>query len=130
LSPLHAVHLSDAVLQMGVVPTHALGSPAVHCSHLSSVVSQTDVVPVQRMGSPAVHWTHAPLARSHAGNVVVGHAFVAAVPLSPLHATHVPGCWQTGLFAPHCVESLHCTHVSVFVLQNGVPPLHCASAMH
>lgn len=80
LSPLHAAHVPVAVLQIGLVPTHADVLEDVHWTHLFVVVLHTEVVPVQSVELPAVHCTHAPVVRLQAGNAAAGHAAELAVP--------------------------------------------------
>jgi hypothetical protein len=107
LSPLQATHTPAAVSQIGFEPTQALASCAVHSAHLLVVVLHTPLLPTQRTESCAVHSTHAPLARLHAGDVAVGHADEAAVPLSPLQATHAPAALQTGVPPAQLADVLH-----------------------
>jgi hypothetical protein len=131
LSVVHATHVPAAVLQIGFVPTHAPVLPAVHSTHVFVVRLHTLVAPWHRFVLPALHWTHAPVVRLHAGEVVVGHAADAAVPLSPLQATQVPPAPQTGLRPPQFALVLHSTHLFAFVSQNGLlVPVHCASLVH
>ena len=49
----------------------------------------------------------------HAGNVVDGHSFALALPLSPSHGTHVQTSEQTGLFGSlvQFAEIWHSTQV-------------------
>jgi hypothetical protein len=135
-SPLHPTQRPEAVSQTGVVPTHALGFCAVHWTHFSVVVLQSDLRPTHRTESAAVHSTHAPVPKSHAGSVIVGHASGAPEPLLPLQATHVPPpteVSQTGVFGfVQSFDVLHCTQISAGRLQNGLPatPTQFASPRH
>ena len=118
-SPLQPTQTPAAVSQSGVDPTQALGSAAVHWTHLLVVVLQTLFMPTHRTVSDAVHSTHLPDARSQAGATVVGQAALAAVPLSPLHATHASAALQTGVAPLQLADVLHCTQLFVTVSQKG-----------
>jgi hypothetical protein len=128
-SPLQGTHTPAPALHTGVVPTHALGSCAVHCTHVSVVPLHTLVMPVHATVSAGVHWTHTPVPRSQAGNVVVGHAALAPLPLSPLQGTHVPDGLHTGVAPLQSAELWHCTQVSPGE-QNGVGAEHCPFVRH
>ena len=122
VSPLHATQTPLVVSQIGLEPTHAAGFPAVHSTHLFVAGLQTLVVPVHRIVSSAVQATQAPVARLHAGAVVVGQAEGAAEPLSSVQATHAPAALHTGVLPLHSADVWHCTHAFGFegVPQSGV----------
>lgn len=126
-SPLHATQVPLATLQIGFEPEHV--ELLTHSTHFSVVGLHTSFVPVQRMVSPGVHSTQAPVPRSHAGAVVVGHARVALVLLSPLHPAQEPAALQTGVLPPQLAEVLHWTQTCE-APQNGVLPPQSASVPH
>jgi hypothetical protein len=130
LSALHAAQIPAAVLQTGFGPVATQLVLLVHSTQRFVVVLHTGVAPVQSLPFPELHWTQAPVAILQAGAVVVGHAFVAAVPLSPSQATHAPASLQTGLSAAvHCALFRQPTHMFVATSQNGVAPPHWALSM-
>ena len=62
----------------------------------------------------------------------MGHAFVALVPLSPLHPTHTWVALQRAVVPVHAVVfmGVHWTHVLVVVSQAGVGVAQFVSVAH
>lgn len=122
----------------------AVHEPALHHCVEAQSVSSVHVLPhapdVTLQIVPAwlpvqspllVHFVHAPLAAQY-GLPAVGHANVAPVPLSPLHAVHVLAVvLQSGVTPTHAVAfvPVHCTQVLVVVLHAGVTPEQFASPL-
>lgn len=132
-------HVCVWKLQMPFAPRHCAFD--VHCTH-SCVRSLQTGAPGRHAETlkplgPSLHSKHEP--ETHAGAVWRGHASVAggepAVPLSALHAAHLPfDVLQTG-FGPVATQFpllVHSTQVFVVVLQTGVEPVHCLAlpALH
>jgi hypothetical protein len=120
-SPLHATQVSVAVLQIGLVPTHAPGYCDVHSAHFLTAVSQTLLAPLH--WPLFTHSTHAWVVGSQAGAADVGQAALLAVPKSPLQPTQTPPELQTGVVPPQSAADRHETQVCE-APQYGVAPPH------
>jgi hypothetical protein len=122
-----SVQVLVVVLQTPFTPVH--WALLVHWTQSLLGTSHTGVLSLHAAEFESEHSTQAPELEPvvrHAGAVTVGQAALAAVPWSPLHATHVPDPLQIGVRPEHCALLLHWTHVKLVVLHAGVVvPWHC-----
>ena len=109
----------------------------LHCASLSHPVTQRPLAVLQMLpvwpwqSESVAHLPHCPCiaaAEEAEGLADVGHASEAPEPLSPLQGTQVDDeVSQTGAWAPHWLEVVHCTQWPLAVLQTGVGAEHCES---
>jgi hypothetical protein len=124
---LQATHVPVGTSQTGVAPEH--WALVTHWTQMSSVGLQAPVGATQAPGLVAEHGAQLPAGRQ-AGSAAVVQAWLAPLPKSPLHGTHVPN-WQNGLVsAVHCASVTHSTHVFVVVSHCGVAPPQSVKSRH